>query len=117
MNQHGLENELKKDKHLKSPDYIRNRGRSNSRTFSREVDNSKYQGRRSKSLSGNEQKTEEKIPEVEDNFKPMWTWYYGENDSRTNKIVVPKSNSKKITKSRSSLDLTDALDPEWYFQG
>ena len=65
-------------------------------------------------------------PSNEDNelFKPMWSWYYGENDTNPQKITVTSKNSKKPVFRNNqhhnfdptSIDLTEALDPDWYFR-
>ena len=65
-------------------------------------------------------------PSNEDNelFKPMWSWYYGENDANPQKITVTSKNSKKPVFRNNqhhnfdptSIDLTEALDPDWYFR-
>ena len=65
-------------------------------------------------------------PTNDDNelFKPMWSWYYGENDPNHQKIAITTNNSKKSMFRNSqdnnfdptSIDLTEALDPEWYFR-
>ena len=54
---------------------------------------------------------------IEDVFKPMWSWYYGGQEPTRNKIVFPGGKKQRQrSNSISSLDLTEALDPEWYFR-
>lgn len=54
---------------------------------------------------------------IEDVFKPMWSWYYGGQEPTRSKIVFPgEKKQRERSNSTSSLDLTEALDPEWYFR-
>ena len=55
---------------------------------------------------------------IEDTFKPMWTWYYGHTDQTSNRISLAARRRQKPRPSSlsSSFDLTEALDPEWYFR-
>ena len=56
-------------------------------------------------------------PNIEDVFKPMWSWYYGGRQPPATKIVsTGEKNPRPRSDSRSSIDLTEALDPEWYFR-
>jgi len=69
---------------------------------------------------------------VEDIFKPMWSWYHGEADTRS-RVASPSprpraassdpppllrrpSTSTRPASATSSVDLTEALDPDWYFK-
>ena len=71
---------------------------------------------------------------VEDIFKPMWSWYHGETDTRS-RVASPSprpraassdpppllprpstSTSARPASATSSVDLTEALDPDWYFK-
>ena len=60
----------------------------------------------------------ESQPSIEDVFKPMWSWYYGGQQPTRIKIVIPKESltPRPRSNSTSSIDLTEALDPEWYFR-
>ena len=71
---------------------------------------------------------------VEDIFKPMWSWYHGEADTRSRAAPPPPrpragssdppplvrrpstSTSTRPASATSSVDLTEALDPDWYFK-
>ena len=71
---------------------------------------------------------------VEDIFKPMWSWYHGEADTRSRVAPPPPrpragssdppplvrrpstSTSTRPASATSSVDLTEALDPDWYFK-
>lgn len=47
----------------------------------------------------------------------MWSWYYGGQEPTRNKIVFPGGKKQRQrSNSISSIDLTEALDPEWYFR-
>jgi len=53
--------------------------------------------------------------DVEEMFKPMWSWYYGDQD---NKVIMPSSKAKasKHFDDDDNIDLTDAMNPDWYFR-
>merc|ERR1712241_285654 len=60
---------------------------------------------------------------IEDVFKPMWSWYYGAGGEQPagTKIGFPgdedgEMKERQRSNSTSSIDLTEALDPEWYFR-
>jgi len=111
LNKHGLDNSLKRNRDLRSPHFVRNGSRSSGKDDKklRNTSDSERRASDSRSLC--------RTQNVQDVFTPMWSWYYGESGPPASWINIPVGDKKsRRDSSGSSIDLTEALDPEWYFR-
>ena len=53
---------------------------------------------------------------IEDTIRSMWSWYYGSKEQANNKRAAAGQKRVKPRSNSISFDLTEALDPEWYFR-
>ena len=94
LNKHGMDKTLHRDKHLRSPHFVRNQSRSSCRADSvsirADLDSGTVRRPRSSSLSRN---TRDTVQTPADTFRPMWSWYYGESGQPANSISVPGMQS------------------------
>jgi len=83
-----MDKTLQRDKHLRSPNFVRNQLRSSCRgdstSIRTDLDSGKVKRPRSNSISRNAQDT----VQTPDAKHPMWSWYYGESGQPASSINV-----------------------------
>ena len=84
-----MDKTLQRDKHLRSPHFVRNQLRSSCRgdstSIRTDLDCGKVKRPRSNSIIRNAQDTRIQTPDAK---HPMWSWYYGESGQPASSINV-----------------------------
>ena len=45
----------------------------------------------------------------------MWSWYYGDQEPGS-KVIIPQTRRHVPASDDDGIDLTDAMNPDWYFR-